>query len=69
MWQGEFPKAGKLTLEIPGGPVISYTVKATSFGWTSSSEPAYYELGRMSAVAGKPIGILELSLVGVGVVP
>lgn len=67
LFQGKLPKDGKLTLEIIGGASVSYLVKASSYQYTLSNDPAYYELGRLSPVYGGPTGTaVELELVGVG---
>jgi hypothetical protein len=67
LFQGKLPKDAKLTLEIPGGASVSYVCKASAYKYSLSNDPAYYELGRLSAVIGLSTGVeIELELVGVG---
>jgi len=67
LFQGKLPKDAKLTLEILGGASVSYLVKASSYKYTLSNDPAYYELGRLSPVLGRRTGAsVEIELVGVG---
>lgn len=67
LFQGKLPKDGKLTLEIIGGASVSYFVKASSYQYTLSNDPEYYELGRLSPVTGRSTGAsVEIELVGVG---
>jgi len=67
LFQGKLPKDGKLTLEIIGGASVSYLVKASSYKYSLTNNPPYYELGRLGATYGAPSGVeVELELVGVG---
>jgi hypothetical protein len=67
LFQGKVPKDGKLTLEIVGGASVTYLVKASSYKYSITNDPVYYELGRIGAAYGPPTGAaVELELVGVG---
>lgn len=67
LFQGKLPKDAKLTLEIIGGASVSYLVKASSYQYTLSNDPPYYELGRLSPVTGRSTGAaVDIELVGVG---
>jgi hypothetical protein len=59
--------AGRMTLEIPGGPSISYIVKVNDYRWSQAESPPYYELGRLSVTEDpRPMYSVELNLVGIG---
>jgi hypothetical protein len=67
MWQGKSPRDAVLTLGIPGVAAVTYVVKASSYKWSVTHEPDYFELGRLSPSFGRKRGsLLELELVGVG---
>lgn len=66
-YQGKTQQDAKLTLEIPGVAAVTYVVKASSYQYTVSNDPPYYELGRLSPVTGRSTGAaVDIELVGVG---